>query len=174
MYESNAEERADNASATAKNAGAAQDDGGDDFEFLADADVGFGGILAGGDIDGDDSGDETRERVDGEFDAVDLEAGEAGGGFVEADGVEGAAEAGFPEDNEGEDGEEDEDPAGDFEAVEEDGGGGGAEFAREDEAGGVGEEAVPEVPAEGAFGESCKPVEPIRKLAACRMVRGGG
>ncbi len=47
-----------------------------------------------------DSGAEAHEGVDGDFVAIDLHPGEAGGGFVAADGVDVETEPGVAQDQE--------------------------------------------------------------------------
>ncbi len=117
MNESNAEEGTYDASASAENTGAAEDDGGDDVEFEPHAGGGLGGVIACGVIDRDDARHKPGERVDGKFHPVNLESGEAGGGFVVTDGIQFSAERSFGEDDGHDDGKSDEDPTRDGDGV---------------------------------------------------------
>ena len=91
-------------------AGAADDGGGDGVEFDAGAELGVAGADSGGEHDAGQAGQEAGEGEDADFDSVEVDARDAGGLFVAADGVGVAAEAGEVEDDVGGDGDDGQDP----------------------------------------------------------------
>ncbi len=101
-----AEERADQRSAPAEKAGAADDDGGDHVEFLAEPGLGSTGLEARGEDDAGERRAEAGDDVSGDLDAGDPDAGQPCREFAAAERVEIETEA-RPAEDQGADDQED-------------------------------------------------------------------